>query len=218
MDDLAASGAGAAGDRRYSGPARVRGAAGTGKTVVALHRARHLARRPDGRVLVTSYVRTLPDVHRALFARLAPHLTKRVEFRSLHSWAALLLRNRGTRIDIAPRGGRFLFDQAWADLGAWGPLATLAQPPDYWWDEIQYVIKGRALITLDDYLALTRVGRRTPLRAEQRAAVWNVYEAYQARLGNNRQRDYADLLADGLQAVKTEPLTRPYTAVIADEV
>ncbi len=150
--------------RQYSGPARVRGAAGTGKTVVALHRARHLARRPDARVLVTSYVRTLPDVHRSLFGRLAPHLTKRVEFRSLHSWAAGLLRARGAEIRIADRGGRGLLrDQAWADVGARGPLSTLALPPDYWWDEVQYVIKGRgSQAPSREYLALTRVGRRTP--------------------------------------------------------
>jgi hypothetical protein len=204
--------------RHYSGPARIRGAAGTGKTVVALHRARHLARRADGRLLVTSYVRTLPDVHRALFTRLAPHLTKRVEFRSLHSWAARLLRARGTKVQIADRGGRRLFDQAWADVGARGPLATLALPPDYWWDEIQYVIKGRGLGTEEEYLALTRVGRRTALRAEQRAELWHVHETYQAELAAAGTQDYADLLANALAAVRAEPISQPYTAVIADEV
>ena len=36
-------------EREYNGPARVTGSAGTGKTVVALHRAVHLAREPSGR-------------------------------------------------------------------------------------------------------------------------------------------------------------------------
>ncbi len=48
--------------RSFSGPARIRGAAGTGKTVVGLHRAAYLARGTTGRVIVTTYVRTLPDV------------------------------------------------------------------------------------------------------------------------------------------------------------
>jgi hypothetical protein len=204
--------------RRYSGPARVRGPAGTGKTVVALHRARHLARTPGARVLVTSYVRTLPDVHRALFARLAPDLAGRVEFRGLHSWAAQLLRSRGGRVRIADRGGRTLFDRAWVDVGARSPLAALALPEEYWWDEVQHVIKGRALTTVDQYLALTRVGRRTPLRGEQRAAVWALHEAYQARLAAAGQSDYPDLLAHGLAALRAQPLPNPYTAVIVDEV
>ena len=57
--------------REFSGPSRIRGGAGTGKTVLALHRANYLASR-GRRVLFTSFVRTLPAVHEALFARLAP--------------------------------------------------------------------------------------------------------------------------------------------------
>ena len=48
--------------RTFTGPVRIRGAAGTGKTVVALHRAAHIARVTGARVLVTTYVRTLPKV------------------------------------------------------------------------------------------------------------------------------------------------------------
>ena len=58
-------------NREFSGPSRIRGGAGTGKTVLALHRASYLASR-GRRVLFTSFVRTLPAVHEALFARLAP--------------------------------------------------------------------------------------------------------------------------------------------------
>src|SRR5690606_39014356 len=71
--------------QRWSGPARIRGAAGTGKTVVALHRAKHLA-ASGKRVLFTSFVRTLPAVHRQLFARPAPDVPGSVEFVGLHSW------------------------------------------------------------------------------------------------------------------------------------
>jgi len=45
-------------ERHFNGPARVLGGAGTGKTVVAMHRARHLARTvftaPDDRILFTT--------------------------------------------------------------------------------------------------------------------------------------------------------------------
>jgi len=66
--------------RSFSGPARIRGAAGTGKTVVGLHRAAYLARSRPGKVLVTTYVRTLPVVLGSLLKRMAPEVADRVEF------------------------------------------------------------------------------------------------------------------------------------------
>ena len=52
-------------DAAYKGPARVTGGPGTGKTVVALHRAHMLAKRDDGRVLVTTFTSTLSDTLQA---------------------------------------------------------------------------------------------------------------------------------------------------------
>ena len=75
-------------ERAYSGPARVRGAAGTGKTVVGLHRAAHLARSYDGPILFTTYIRTLPPVLEQLFTRLAPDVADRVEFRNIRPYWA----------------------------------------------------------------------------------------------------------------------------------
>jgi hypothetical protein len=77
-------------ERTLSGPARIRGAAGTGKTVVALHRARSLAlsRLSDGgRILFTTFVNNLPPVYEQLFRRLAPECGDRVEFKNVHRWA-----------------------------------------------------------------------------------------------------------------------------------
>src|SRR5690606_35964856 len=69
-------------DREFNGPARVRGAAGTGKTVVALHRAAALAKRYDpdeGRILVTTYINSLPPVLEQLYRRLPTAAPDRVE-------------------------------------------------------------------------------------------------------------------------------------------
>jgi AAA domain/Nuclease-related domain len=204
--------------RRYSGPARVRGPAGTGKTVVALHRARQLAQRPGARVLVTSYVRTLPAVQRSLFTRLAPDLLGRVEFLGLHSWALRLLRGRGITPPLAERGGARIFDAAWAQLGRTTAGTGLVDSRDYWWDEIQHVIKGRGLTRIEEYLALNRVGRRTPLPREARRGVWDLYEAYERRLRDSHLRDFCDVLLLALREVQRDPVTPPYSAVIVDEV
>lgn len=203
--------------RRYSGPARIRGAAGTGKTVVALHRVRELAKRPGSRVLVTSFVRTLPQVQESLFARLAPDLASRVEFRSLHSWAVRLLSTRG-ELQGRPGDGRRAFDAAWSDVGARGPLAASTLPSSYWREEISSVIKGRGLVDVKEYLDLVRIGRRTPLREEQRRAVWELYQAYQAELSNARECDWADVVTLALESVRRSAVVPGYTAVVADEV
>jgi len=203
--------------RRYSGPARIRGAAGTGKTVVALHRARELAKLPSSRVLVTSFVKTLPQVQESLFGRLAPDLAARVEFRGLHSWAVRLLRDRGVIVRVSDDGRR-AFEAAWSDVGAPGVLGTSAMPTSYWRDEISHVIKGRGLADVDDYLGLVRVGRRTPLREEQRRAVWELYQTYQQNLRDAGERDWADVMSRALESVQREPVMPAYTAVVADEV
>src|SRR4029077_19230144 len=58
-------------ERDYAGPARVSGSAGTGKTIVALHRAAHLARKfPDGRVLLTTFSDALANALHTKLKRL----------------------------------------------------------------------------------------------------------------------------------------------------
>ena len=74
--------------RRIARSGPVRGAAGTGKTVVALHRAAYVAESLPGPVLVTSFIKTLPPVLASLYARLSPSTADRVEFVNLHAWAS----------------------------------------------------------------------------------------------------------------------------------
>jgi hypothetical protein len=205
--------------RSYSGPARVRGPAGTGKTVVALHRARQLARRPDARILMTSFVGTLPNVHRALFERLAPEHVAAVEFLGIHKWAVRLLRQRNVNVRLrTTTDARQVFSETWRNVSRETALADSVLPEDYWWTEIETVIKGRGLTDVGDYLDLTRVGRRSPLREEQRLAVWKIYEAYQSRLDATGLCDWSDVLQRALDSLAARPLERPYTSVIVDEV
>lgn len=201
--------------RTFNGPARIRGAAGTGKTVVALHRAKWLAEHSTGKVLVTSFIRTLPTVQANLFTRMAPHLRDRVEFTHLHSWANQLLIQRGQRPPI--KDPRTAFNLAWARVGAHGPLGNLPLRPDYWWDEVQAVIKGRGLTDIDDYLALNRLGRRTALREAHRQAVWELYETYENVKAERGTWDWADVITAALTSVRDQPVNR-YDAVVVDEV
>lgn len=205
--------------RTASGPSRIRGAAGTGKSVVGLHRAEWLARTRSERVLVTSFVRTVPAVLKSLYESFAdPATHSRVEFVTVDSVAKMLLERRGMyrppRRDLAERQ----FERAWSKVGVYGPLRRSQQSMDYWREEVTDVIKGRALTSLEEYQGLRRVGRRYPLSSEQRAAVWELYEAYQGFLAEAGVVDFKDVLIRAEQAARRETVGSRYDTIIVDEV
>src|SRR5690606_15092376 len=90
-------------DREFAGPARVTGGPGTGKSVVAVHRAARLARDGNGRVLLTSFSKTLSNhLRQQLDQLLAGDPTReRVDVVHLHHLAVELLteaRGRGPKL------------------------------------------------------------------------------------------------------------------------
>lgn len=202
--------------RDYAGPARISGPAGTGKTVVALHRLRHLARHSVGPLLFTTFVRTLPVVHQASFRRLAPELADRVQFINLHAWIRCFLAERGRAVTVHRNQVDGAFGRAW--LAHRAPLERLEPTPGYWQTEIDRVIKGRGLTTLDEYVRVSRRGRSLRLDADQRTNVWRLYEAYQRNLADRQLYDYNDLISLAQTELATRSLEEPYAAVVVDEV
>jgi hypothetical protein len=201
--------------RSFSGPSRIRGAAGTGKTVVGLHRAAHIARLHPGRVLVTTYVRTLPDVLSTLFRRLAPEVSDRVDFAGVFTIALGLLRARGITSKLDAGAADSAWNTVWARHGATGDVGAIDRDRDYWKEEIAYVIKGRGLASLAEYENCSRVGRQRPLTLPQRAAVWNLYVAYESELRARGVWDFADVILHAEAAVI--PGSSGYRAVVIDE-
>ena len=202
--------------RSFAGPSRIRGPAGSGKTVVGLHRAAHLARHKPGRVLVTTYVRTLPDVLKQLLGELAPEVVDKVDFSGVHAFARRVLDERGVRFRLDPRAASEAFQAAWARTGAAAALAGVGRDAKYWDDEIQYVLKGRGITRFEEYAELARTGRRFRLATPGRRAVWDLYEAYDAELRQRRVIDYADLILLAEAELRREPMT-DYSAVVIDE-
>ena len=201
--------------RTFNGPSRIRGAAGTGKTVVGLHRAAYIARQHPGRVLVTTYVRTLPDVLSTLFRRLAPEVADRVDFVGVHQLAHTLLRARGVKVKLDADAALLAWNTVWARHGARGPVGVIDRDQRYWKEEIDAVIKGRGLASLAEYENCSRVGRTRGLTLAQRAAVWELHSAYEAELRSRDVWDYADVILHAGAAATPE--TSRYTAVVIDE-
>ncbi|MER7271186.1 UvrD-helicase domain-containing protein [Micromonospora carbonacea] len=202
-------------DRSYNGPARIRGGAGTGKTVVALHRARALARLGK-RVLVTTYVRNLPEVYQQIFARFAPVERDSVEFANVHRWASRFLHRHGVPVRVDPREA----DKGWR--AAHSRVVTMNSAlkkagfsTAYLREEVDWVVRGRALPDLESYLALERNGRGTRLSSDLRRDVWRLATEYATELRNRGVADFTDVLMRAHDVVKNVP--SEYDAVIVDE-
>lgn len=202
--------------RNFSGPSRIRGAAGTGKTVVGLHRAAYLARSTPGTVLVTSFVKTLPNVLSNLLIRLAPETSGKVKFAGVHAFALALLKERGILLNLNSPEAEIAFNSAWQKHGL-GTVLERADPNKlYWRDEVSKVIKGRGLTTFEHYAGLARTGRRRGLGVDQRRAVWQLFMAYEQGLRKHGIHDFDDVILMAEASLRATPL-HDYSAVIIDE-
>ena len=209
--------------RSFNGPARIRGSAGTGKTVVGLHRAAYLARlNPRGRVLVTTFVNTLPGVMAHSLRRLAPDTTDRVTFTSIHRFARAVLDARGVRCRVDAGKAITAFNMAWVRTGRHSILGSIDLPMTYWQEEVAVVLRGRGITDFDTYADLARTGRKHRLTTEQRRAVWDLHLAYEANLAAAGVTDFAGSIVLAEAAVRAVPYgsapgEEPITSVIVDE-
>jgi hypothetical protein len=199
----------------WSGPARISGVAGTGKTVVALHRAAFSVKRTSGRILYTTFAKNLPVVERELMKQLQSISDGRVEFCNLDRWAKWFVKSRG--LPVKPSDGQDWFAEAWRRAAGRATLSKIDANPDYWKTEIDRVIKGLGLTSLDAYLATPRRGRTVQLQPTLRPAVWELYLDYERIRRADGGHGFADVLLMALESLRDEP-DRRYASVIVDEV
>lgn len=207
-------------ERHFAGPARVRGPAGTGKTVVLLHRAAVLADRyadPTDKILVTTYVSSLPPVLDRLFRRLPTANAERVEFTNVDKLARAVCKRAGVHVVVNPLEADTAFNQAWrASVTAGSPIERAKLSRSYLQEEIRSVIKGRGIALEDLYLNVKRTGRRTPLNAEVRTQVWALAEAWDARLAERGICDFADVILKARDIARAAD-EATYRAALIDE-
>ncbi|MEW2432968.1 UvrD-helicase domain-containing protein [Streptomyces caniferus] len=204
--------------RNWAGPARISGPAGTGKTVVGLHRAAYLAQRTNGRILYVTFANNLPRVQATFLGTMAPAVADRIDFRSLHSWARDYLRSRGVPVHLHKEKAETAFSLAWKHVGRNSCLTEIDPLPPYWQEEIDYVIKGRGITSFEEYALLARRRRRAGLRRPHRQAVWALYEAYEAQRTERAVHDFNDVLSLALAEAAGRIGHSDYTAVVVDEV
>lgn len=202
---------------KSNGPARVLGGAGTGKTVVAMHRARHLLTKvfpePGSRILFTTFTRNLAnDIAHQLRDLCGPEF-ERLEVANLDAWAAGFLKQHGLNFKtIGPREANEIWANVYAEQDQdYFPLA-------FFLEEWRQVVQAQDVVDLDGYLRARRVGRGTRLSRSDRKQVWQVMKAYRERLEQRRLLEIDDVVRQARLLVTKDPSLVSYRAVIADEV
>ena len=206
----------AVGDR--SGPVRVLGGAGTGKTVLAMHRARWLAEHatPAGKkVLVTTFTRNLAiDIETNLNTLCTRDIMQRIEVRNLDAWVLRFLRSK--RYEQSIVYGRQDEAAACWNLALAVKDASLGFDDEFYAAELEQVVLAQGVATLDAYRSARRVGRGVVLSRAKRDAIWPVFEEYRAQLASRRLKEVDDAYRDAAQLIAKEQ-HHPYSAIVVDE-
>ncbi|MGC2423333.1 MAG: 3'-5' exonuclease [Nitrospirota bacterium] len=168
-------------ERDYNGPARVSGSAGTGKTIVALHRAVFLARNyPDARILLTTFSSTLANALRTNLRRLIgnePRLGERLEVHAMDEIGRRLYEMAFGRSKVVSREviRKLLVESAAKVEGHKFSLHFLLT-------EWEQVVDAWQLDTWEAYRDVTRLGRKTRLSEKQRVLLWTIFEHVKSNL------------------------------------
>ena len=202
-------------DRTYAGPARTSGSAGTGKTVVALHRAARLARHaPDARVLLTTFSQPL-----------AAALSRKLGV--LVADAAVL-----RRVTVAPY--RQVADELYQL--AFGRRATVASDaqvedaiakaaeavgargftPRFLLSEWRHVVDAWQIADMDAYARVPRLGRKNRMSAGQRERLWPVFAAVRASLAKRGLATWPEMYGRVAAHYAARP-AKPFSHIVVDE-
>jgi len=202
-------------DREYSGPVRISGSAGTGKTIVALHRAVYLAKRhPESRVLLTTFSDTLANALANKLKMLVgkkEDVANRISVRSINAVAAEIYKKvRGEPIIASPetikgllRDGRQV-------------ASGLTLTDKYVYEEWLDVADAWGINTWEEYRDLPRLGRKTRIGGRQREALWSIFQYARDKLQKKNQLTWPQLFQ--MVAVDLRSDTgRSYDYAVVDE-
>ena len=199
----------------YSGSARVLGGAGTGKTVVAMHRAKQLASKLTGkdRILFTTFTANLAsDIKENLRKICTVEELRKIEIIHLDAWVNQFLRDSGFTAQINYDDIGEMWERALL-------LANVDLPFDvgFYEEEWNRVVISQEALTLKDYVKAVRNGRGTRLDRKKRMQVWKVFDAYQNLMKENQIRDINTAMYECTKLLQSSGVKPRYAHVIVDE-
>ncbi len=203
-------------NRDFNGPARVTGGAGTGKTVVAMHRARRLARELPGgeRVLFTTYTANLAsDIQENLRKICTIEELRKIEVINLDAWVWNFL--RGLNLEYGPIYGNDV-SKLWEDAIILSG-EDLDFSTEFYQDEWSQVVCTQGITTLREYVQASRIGRGVRLERKTRFSIWKVFEEFRSLLIERRVRDIETAMTECKQFINHNHIEPLYSSIIVDE-
>lgn len=199
----------------YSGPARVLGGAGTGKTVVAMHRAKHLASliNDNERILFTTFTANLAsDIRDNLRKICSVEELRKIEVINLDAWVNQFLRGSGFSAQIDYNAIDGLWEKALL-------MANVDLPFDvgFYKEEWNRVVVAQEALSLEKYIKVSRNGRGTRLDRKKRMLVWKVFDEYQNLLKENQIRDINMAMYESRKLLEAAGRYPRYAHIIVDE-
>ena len=199
----------------YNGAFRVAGSAGTGKTVVAIHRAVFLARaNPDARALLTTFSKTLADALRTKLRRLIynePRLAERLEVEAVDAVGERLYRAHFGFPKLATRQQIQSFLE-----GALSRAEANRFSLRFLLGEWESVVDAWQLDNWEEYREVRRLGRKTRLPVEGRFLLWCIFEQVKTGLRERGLVTRAELFSLTAQKLK-ERRHPPFDFAVVDE-
>jgi superfamily I DNA/RNA helicase/mRNA-degrading endonuclease RelE of RelBE toxin-antitoxin system len=202
-------------ERDYGGPARVSGSAGTGKTIVALHRAVFLARtNPNARVLLTTFSKTLANALRVKLRRLIsnePRLAERLDVDSIDEI--------GQRLFKAHLGqAKITTQENISDLlkVASKEVKDHKFTLPFLLAEWEQVVDAWQLDTWEAYRDVVRLGRKTRLPEKQRVVLWSIFDRVRAQMATGNLITISGMFSK-LAKVLAKTKNLPFDFAVVDE-
>ncbi|MEI6208913.1 MAG: UvrD-helicase domain-containing protein [Desulfuromonadales bacterium] len=206
-------------ERNWNGPVRVLGGAGTGKTVVAMHRAKYLAARNESRglkpILLTTFSKTLAEVIRENLAKIcSTDEMAAIVVTNLDKWAGDFLRKHGYQFRILydENQRRELWNTAMAKK-----TADVDFPVAFFRAEFERVVVLQDCESVEDYLLASRVGRGGQLSRPIRKSIWPVFKEYRLLLRRANLREPEEAFRDASKLLKNQNVRLGICSVIVDE-
>lgn len=208
-------------ERHWNGPVRVLGGAGTGKTVVAMHRAKWLAGQlsgVDGRILLTTFTSNLAtDIQENLRKICSPDELRRIEVRHIDAWIAGFLKRQEYDLRIVYAGGKGSdYESCWALAEGLIP-AQLGLPASFYREEWERVVLPLSVRSRPAYLTASRAGRGVALTRKQRADIWPVFEEMRIQLAQRKLTTIEDATFDIITMLDAGINLRAYRSIVVDE-
>ncbi len=205
-------------EKDYNGPVRVLGGAGTGKTVVAMHRAKWIAEKvffkESDRILFTTFTKNLAADIKENLRKLCPSdVMKKIDVVNLDAWVNQFLKKHGYNYNL-------IFQD---DTGPYWQNAINLAPADSAIEESFYpqewaqVVQAQGIATEEEYLKASRIGRQKKLTRIQKQKIWPVFEEYRAQLNAKGLKEMTDAVRDAFIILQNKGDILPYRCVIVDE-